>query len=561
MKARLVYNDNSTKIVDAVITINEKGATVATVAKEIVGEGVQYVDFMYDYFVAKTGDEGYFITDAEVNGTMLTRFTEREDCESVQVFSFVACYGWNKGKKGILGIVTGMRYDMTIVLGVKDGVYYTYPRILTDGDMPYEDISAEYYEIEDGTYSKMACFYRDYQIENHGCRPLRERVAQDPRLKKAADSIAVRVRHGWKPVPSPVEYQTPETEPEMHVACDFDRTGDIADSFKKAGIEAEFCLVGWNYGGHDGRFPQIFPVDPRLGGEERLIPLIEKMKKHGYNIVCHDDATAAYTIADCFDEEYLLKNKDGSLYKRPYCWGGGRPHKICPQRQYEKFEISNQEALKKLGFEGIHYIDVITILPLLHCYDEHHPCNRADAAKYYRKIMKLSKENFGGFSSESGFDFAVSDLDYIMYATLKGRFDEKPYMCDSVVPFWHIAYHGIVLYNPGTFTLNYPAKKEKNRLQLFELGGRPLICYYANFAVGHNWMGLEDFICDTDEQLENTVKWAKQMNEDYDELKEERYEYIVNHEELSDNVFCTTYANGTRVIVDYNKETYSIERN
>ena len=95
---------------------------------------------------------------------------------------------------------------------------------------------------------------------------------------------------------------------------------------------------------------------------------------------------------------------------------------------------------------------------------------------------------------------------------------------------------------------------------MFELGGRPLICYYANFAVGHNWMGLEDFICDTDEQLENSVKWAKQMADDYDQLKEERYEFIVNHEELSENVFCTTYSNGTKVIVDYNNETYKIER-
>jgi len=560
MKARLVYENDSIKTLEVNIA-NENGVIIASLSKEEIGEGVKHVDFMYDFFNAKVGDEGYFITDAEVNGTMMTKFTKRDNCEKVQIFSFVSCYGWNKGKDGILGIVTGMRYDMTMVLGVKDGLYYTYPRILTDGDMPYEDIKIEYHTLEDATYSKMACFYRDYQINRCGCIPLKERVKDDARLKKGAESIAVRIRHGWKPVPSPIEYQTPENEPEMHVACDFDRTGDIADKFKEFGIEnAEFCLVGWNYGGHDGRFPQIFPVDPRLGGEERMIALINKMKEHGYNIVCHDDATAAYTIADCFDEEYLLKNKDGSLYKRPYCWGGGRPHKICPQRQYEKFEISNQKLLKEFGFEGIHYIDVITILTLLKCYDKNHPATRKDAADYYRKIMKLSKENFGGFSSESGFDFAASDLDYIMYASFKGRFDEKDYMCDQIVPFWHIAYHGIILYNPGTFTLNYPAKKERNRLQLFELGGRPLICYYANFAVGHNWMGLEDFICDTDEQLENSVKWAKQMADDYDQLKEERYEFIVNHEELSENVFCTTYSNGTKVIVDYNNETYKIER-
>lgn len=88
---------------------------------------------------------------------------------------------------------------------------------------------------------------------------------------KASNSIEVRVRQGWKPVPSPVENQTPETEPPVHAACTFDRVCDIVDEFKKHGIpEAEFCLVGWNIGGHDGRFPQIFPVEPKLGGAENL---------------------------------------------------------------------------------------------------------------------------------------------------------------------------------------------------------------------------------------------------------------------------------------------------
>ena len=108
------------------------------------------------------------------------------------------------------------------------------------------------------------------------------------------------MRQGWKPAPSPIPFQTPENEPQMHVACTFDRVGDIAQEFKRQGIsDAEFCLVGWNTKGHDGRFPQIFPVEPLLGGEEKLRKLIQKVHDLDYGIVCHDDATAAYTIADC----------------------------------------------------------------------------------------------------------------------------------------------------------------------------------------------------------------------------------------------------------------------
>lgn len=560
MKARFVYFDDSTQIFD--VTTEEKdGVLIASIPKDKVNENVKYIDFMYDYFNAKIGDEGYFITNMSSDGTFLTKFIEREDNSISKDHTYVACYGWNKGGEGILGIITGMRYDFGMELGLKDGIYYTYPRFYIDGDEMYEDIKVEYHILSDGSYSAMARKYREYQIEKCGCVPLKERVKEDERLLRASEGIEVRVRQGWKPAPSPVENQTPETEPPMHVACTFDRIGDIADEFKNQGIDkAEFCLVGWNYGGHDGRFPQLLPVDPRLGGEERMVELIKKLQSMGYLAVCHDDATAAYTIADCWDEEYLLKNKDGGLHKRPYCWSGGRPHKICPKRQYERFEISNQEIIKNFGFEGVHYIDVITILPLLKCYDKNHPINKKEAAEWYRKIMQLSKKNFGGFASESGFDFAASDTDYVMYPVYKIEPDEKTILCDEMVPFWHIVYHGITMYNPCTFALNYSAKATKNRLKYFEWGGRPLVCYFANFATGNNWMGLEDFLTTTDEELKDSVTKIKQMSDDYEELKPERFEFIENHEKLSDGVYQTTYSNGTKITVDYNKETYNIER-
>lgn len=559
MKSRLCLKNGEIQIIETDIKEYDWGF-IARIPKETIVD-VEYVDFMYDYFTANVGDQGYFVANAGAEGTNLTRFTDREDAELVAELAYVACYGFSRGADAILGIATTLRCDFTTVLGVKDGRYYTYLRYFMDGDMPYEDIEVEYHFLKESDYSAMARVYREYMLTRKGCVPLKERCAADKRLAKAADSIEVRVRQGWKPVPSPVEYQTPETEPEMHVACTFDRVGDIAEEFKRQGIgDAEFCLVGWNSKGHDGRFPQIFPVEPLLGGEERLKELIQKVHDLEYGIVCHDDATAAYTIADCFDEEYLLKNKDGSLYKRPYCWSGGRPHKICPQRQYEKFEVPNQKKIAELGFEGIHYIDVITILAVLKCYDPKHPLNRGESAQWYKKIMELSRKNFGGFASESGYDFAAESMDYCMYADFRIGGENNCGLCDEKIPFWHMVYHGIILYNPSTATLNYMTKKNALRLKCIELGGRPLVCYYANFAQNNNWMGKEDFLCDTDQQLVDSVAKIKVMAQDYDLLKPERYEFIQEHHMLQDNVYETVYSNGTRVIVDYKKETFDIIR-
>ncbi len=559
MKSRFVWENGEEKIIDTEITEADWGFT-ARIDKQHI-HGVSYVDFMFDYFTASVGEEGFFVTNHQVGGTYLTRFTEREDMEKFTDFSFVGCYGFGRKTDGILGIVTTLRCDFGMVLGVKDGRYYTWPRFLIDGDKADEDIVVEYHFLKEPGYSGMARLYREYMLTRRGCVPLKERCAADKRLAKAADSIEVRVRQGWKPAPSPIPFQTPENEPPMHVACTFDRVGDIAREFKRQGLpEAEFCLVGWNAKGHDGRFPQIFPVEPLLGGEEKLKELIREVQDLDYGIVCHDDATAAYTIADCFDEEYLLKNKDGSPYLRPYCWSGGRPHKICPKRQYERFEVPNQKKIAELGFEGIHYIDVITILTVLKCYDPEHPLNRNESAGWYKKIMELSRRNFGGFSSESGYDFAAESMDYCMYADFKLGYDNTEELCDEMIPFWHMVYHGIILYNPSTFTLNYATKGKKNRLKCLEVGGRPLVCYYANFASDNNWMGREDFLCDTEEQLVDSVAKIKTMAEDYDLLKPERYEFIDSHHKLQDNVYETVYSNGTRVIVDYDKETFEIIR-
>lgn len=560
MKSRLVFTDQTTAPVKAEYVRGERYDTVRIRRENVSGE-VDHIDVLYDHFTASAGDEGYFVTDHGTIGTYLTYFSEREDFAVSQPCSFVSCYGMRKNGAATLAIVTGMRCDFGMVVGVKDGHYLAYPRFYLDGDGMTEDIVIRLYPVPKATYAAMACIYRDYQLTECGCVPLRERVAADARLARAAESVEIRVRQGWKPVPSPVEYQTPETEPPMHVACTFDRVGDVADALKSGGVDkAEICLVGWNIGGHDGRFPQIFPPDPSLGGEERLRVLIDRVKSLGYQIVCHDDATAAYTIADCFDEEYLLKNKDGSFHKRPYCWGGGKPHKVCPRREYERFETVNQPALAALGFEGVHYIDVITILPLLKCYDERHPTTRAESAEWYRKTMKLAKEQFGGFASEGAFDFAISDTDYVLYPTMSSGFDEPKPLRDVLVPFWHIVYHGIVLYNPSTFTLNYPVKSEKNRLRLYEYGGRPLACYYANFAQNNIWMGKEDLLSDTDEDIAASVSHLLRMQEDYRAMERERYEYITDHEELAPGVFATTYGNGTRVVVDYNTETMEIKR-
>ena len=60
--------------------------------------------------------------------------------------------------------------------------------------------------------------------------------------------------------------------------------------------------------------------------------------------------------------------------------------------------------------------------------------------------------------------------------------------------------------------------------------------------------------------IADSVEKIRQMDADYKSMAPERFEFIVNHEEIAPEVFVTTYANGTRVTVDYNAETVKVER-
>ena len=140
-----------------------------------------------------------------------------------------------------------MPYDYRPRVQLKDGKYSLSLRFTFNGVKPYEDVIIDVYPLgREASYSDVARRYRQYQLDRGECRPLAERVKNNPELQYAVESVEVRLRLGWKPVPSPVAEQTPETEPKMNVAIDFDRVADILDEFKRQGIDkAEFCLVGW----------------------------------------------------------------------------------------------------------------------------------------------------------------------------------------------------------------------------------------------------------------------------------------------------------------------------
>ncbi|MBQ9759822.1 MAG: hypothetical protein IJW16_00575 [Clostridia bacterium] len=560
LNCRIVCKNGETRIRLISAQSLENGQVRFTVEKENWSE-VSYVDVGYDLFAARVGDEGYLVIpkgSPKKGVSFLTYFKAREDTVYETTRNYLSVFGACHGEDSFAAFITGMNAQSRIVAEVKDGTYALYARFYINGETPFEPISVVYRSLPaDADYSAVARAYRNYLLETGVCQRLSDR--HTPALDYAKDSLYIRVRMAWKPVPSPVEEQTEENEPKLHVACDFDDLIRLMEDCHRAGVEkAEFCLVGWNKSGHDGRWPQIFPVEPELGGEDGLKRAIEVAKELGYTVGCHTNSTEIYSIADTYDVNDALHNANGIVFDR-HLWGGGKPRKLCPQRAYE-IALRELPRVKACGFNGTHYVDVLSIDPIpASCHNPLHPLTGGECLAYTKRIGQLCRELFGGYASEGGCDHSAGELDFALYVSMRDH-DSLPELADLHIPLWQLVFHGIILSNPYAMTVNAAIKDRHTQLLAYEYGARPTFYFYSKFLTdpSKDWMGDDDMHCKTEEERRTAVAHLKRAWEEFKPLAHLQTRFMEKHEVLDGGAVLVTYSGGESLRIDYERGTVTL---
>lgn len=511
---------------------------------------------------AAIGDEGFYMLprNIEMSGDPLVRFIQREDNHFCYDKAILSLYGIKTPNiTALIRLERTYKYWFDIIL--KNGIYNVMPHFdFTVNDKVYDDIRLELvlFGKEDG-YAQMAVYERELRLKRKETPNLKEKCKREA-VEYARKYPLIRIRMGWKPSPSVIRHQSIENEPEMFVACSFERVCDIADQLKLKGVEgAELQLVGWNISGHDGRFPQLMPPDHRLGGLDGLKKCIEHVKKLGYRISLHTNTIDAVEIANCFDWNDICVQNGGYLQMGHY--SGGLAYHVCPIKQLKNAKRDLPE-LSKLGLNGLHFTDVISIALPDTCTSEDHPCNQTQGISAFRENMSYTSELFGGFSSEGSFDFAVGDLDFALYVCFGDGFGKKtrPF-CESTIPLFELIYHGILLYNPSSPTVNYPIKDEATRLRFFMNGGRPSFYFFSRFRSGgaSNWMGATDLTSTTDEELSSAAERIALACKEYSDLKldDRQLIHMCDYEVLGNGLEVATYEDGAKMVGNFSdKELY-----
>ncbi len=560
------------------IIVTEKGDVLTvSVPAAAISEGgearLKTLRLLPRFGAACEGEEGYLVI-AQQSGA-LCRFRDKSPREYwVPVYQSICnCpmpfFGLVRGGSGLAGIVTSGQFDARFCISVNHGPKrhyaidpgFTLRSFRKEARLP-DDLTVEYHFLPaaEATWSGVGKRYRRHNFARRGIRPLRERAAASHELAYSAQSMEVRIRLGVKPVPYKIAEQTPENEPPMRVLCSFARVRDIMDAFHRRGIQrAEFCLVGWNRGGHDGRYPQIFPVEPALGGEAELRATIRHGQSLGYQVVAHDCYYGAYRISEDWGEDYIRKNPDGKLQKGGV-WGGGQSYNICLSQAHDLLARRDLPKIRELGFRGLHYSDVLSMIGPRPCYDPRHPQTRRQDAEAATRILALARRRFGGAQSEGSLDFAAGALDRLLYIDCDkwAPLAKKVYV-DVRVPLYETVYHGVLVYNLSTEMVN-SQPGETGYLRNIEYGGMPLAYFYGHFLLDKtkNWLGKRDYRYDDRAGLEQIVTELRRVYDDVERLKHLQVEFIEDHRQVTEDVFETVYSNGQRVVVNYGQRPHKL---
>ena len=509
---------------------------------------------------AKAGDDGYYVIGRKISmmGDPQIFFTEREDDTYTYGHCIMPIVVLKRNNTSLL-LRFERNYKVQFCVSVKDNCYSLVPFYDFTGeyDPVYDDIRIEIITLpQEATLGDFARAERNLRFEREEIRTLKEKCETSEATEYARKYPLIRIRMGWKPSPSPISHQTLENEPDMYVACSFERVCEFADELKRLGVEgAELQLVGWNQSGHDGRFPQLFPVDERLGGEEGLKKAIEHVKSLGYRISLHTNLIDAYVIADTFTWNDVCLSRDGKPVLGGL-YGGGQAYHVCLEKQV-KNNRRDLPAVAALGLNGIHFTDVISIVEPDTCFAPNHPCYTKDGVRIAQEIIRESREMMGAFSSEGVMDFTLKDLDYGLYVSFGDGFGKKTYpVLDRFIPFFELIYHGTLLYNPISPTVNYPIKQARDRLIFTLRAGRPSFYLYSKFRTGGmaNWMGETDLTIDTDEDLRRSASIIAEGAKAYLPFADRQHIYMKEYENLGNGIEAVTYEDGVTIVCNFSKE-------
>lgn len=404
-------------------------------------------------------------------------------------------------------------------------------------------------------YNTLAKDYRAYLKETGQFVSIDEKIEKNPNIRRLLGCPVLHHKIYSQIRPASKFYDPNGTNTFLYAT--FEARAEQMQKIKAAGLEKLYIHTdGWGEQGYDNNHPYILPPCPQAGGWDGLKTLADTCRRLGYIFALHDQYRDFYYSSPAFDKEKAVTNIDGS---HPYCsiWDGGEHSFLCAS-QAPAFVKKNYGELEAHGVDvqGA-YLDVFSVVPGDECFHPDHTVTREESIRYRGECFDYLNGKGLILSSEEP---AMQLLDKIALVhhgpyTLRPQEDGAP--VGIPVPLGSLVFHDCVMI-PWNWWHNWGIPKGEDGILHCALNaGMP---YFHPFAQTDMKIGNDNRSADmellSDAALQAEIKRVLPLTA----LQEKLYnQEMVRHEFLgSTRRQRATYADGTTVTVDFEKDTYTV---
>jgi hypothetical protein len=442
-----------------------------------------------------------------------------------------------------------------------------------------------------GDLNTIAQVYRDVAKEKGLLVTWDEKLKEHPQVCEAIPKSGAEKLFGainfklWTALARRIDENLQEQS--VTVCWTFDEVAQIAEHLKND-LKLDrvlFILGGWMHRGYDCEHPDILPAAPECGGDEGLADCSRRMRALGYPFSLHDNYQDMYRDAPSWDEDYLMKNPDGSV-KKGGLWLGGRAFLTCSKKAVELAKRpQNLPKVKELFEPDIYFIDTTYAAGLQECFDTNHPLTKWDDMYWKSAISDYARELFGLFGSECGREWAIPHSDWFEGLTgVSGRYyhnlDPEKFG-GTVVPLFEMIYRdGIVMHGKYGYQFDEAAEYVLHHVSI----GRTLNyhsignhLYWLNdetdevpfpdegldkacFTRAHN--GWAEGLCLTDRFIKNTYEILSPLNELTSKIRLTQVDFLTARQEprtpTDRKVRRTQFGEAATVAVNGSKSNFNI---
>jgi len=391
--------------------------------------------------------------------------------------------------------------------------------------------------FDEGNYVTLAKRYRQYVKETGHFVSLREKIARNPLVEKLIGSPVVHTSILYHIQPESQYYHKDDPAKNDQLTTFDERAEHLRKLAAKGVPRAYVHLDGWGFRGYDNLHPDIIPPCPDAGGWEGMQRLAETCDELGYIFAIHDQYRDYYLDANSYDPRHTILDRNGN---RPLhsIWYGGKQSVLCPRLALGHVKKNYRWLLDHgIKVRGA-YLDVFAVVPPDECYQTEHPATRSDCLEQRGMCLDFIRSTGGVVSSEEPADWAIPHLDLVHHGphALVPNPGKGPAM-GIPVPLFNLVYHDTLLlpWSLGRGSWGIP-EKDLGYLHGLANAGLPYVS-----------------LSPSDEELKR-VRTMCALHERVGLLE------MTSHEFLDDSQrqLRTTFADGTSVSIDLNRDTFDI---